>query len=89
MAPLIVDDLGMVLLWGQEPLLWHVALLPSLNLHRRGHLYVAIPVGFLSPTREHYTFLSSRVVANYLQHRLPEQTALASLVDEQESPVAE
>jgi hypothetical protein len=79
----------MVLFRSQEPLLRYVTLASGSNLQRRGCPYVAVPVGFLSPSGEHHALPSNRVLEDHLQHCLSEQTAPAPLADEQEEPVTE
>jgi hypothetical protein len=87
-TPVVGDD-GVVLFRNQEPLLRHVTLASGSNLQRRGCPYVAVPVGLHAPSGEHHALPGSRVVEEYLQHRLAEQTALAPPVDQQEKPVTE
>src|SRR5215208_1380638 len=52
-TPLVVDDLLVDLLRGQEPLLWGIALASGSDLQRGMSLEVAVPVGPLAPPRGH------------------------------------
>src|SRR5215216_6259401 len=52
-TPLVVDDLPVDLLRGQEPLLWGIALASGSDLQRGMSLEVAVPVGPLAPPRSH------------------------------------
>src|SRR3712207_389219 len=83
-APRVVADPGVAFLWSQKPLRWDVALSPALYFQRRARLYVAIPVGPLSPAGEHNALPGGRVVGDHLQHRLVDTPGLASPVGPQE-----
>ena len=85
----MVGDDGVVLFRSQNPLLRYITLASGSNLERRGCPYITVPVGLLAPSGEHHALPGSRVVEEYLQHRLAEQTALAPPVDEQKKPMAE
>src|SRR5919107_374956 len=52
-TPLVVDDLPVDLLRGQEPLRWDIALASGSDLQRGMSLEVAVPVGPLAPPRGH------------------------------------
>src|SRR5215212_5356531 len=87
MATLVVGDLGVGLLGGEEPLLGDVAAMSALDLQSRVCLYVTVPVGFLPPSGDDDALLGGGIVPNHLQRRLPDAPALASPMGKQQKAV--